>query len=32
MEINQSYNQVVMGTAIIVAVVVDQAKRHLAKG
>ncbi|RMH12641.1 MAG: ABC transporter permease [Planctomycetota bacterium] len=31
-EIDQSWNQVVMGAAIIVAVVIDQAKRRIASG
>lgn len=31
LDINQSYNQIVMGAAIIVAVVVDQAKARLSK-
>lgn len=32
LSIDQSWNQVVMGTAIIVAVVIDQAKRRLSHG
>lgn len=31
LDIDQSYNQIVMGLAIIIAVVVDQAKTRLSK-